>query len=360
MKITFFIGSLIGGGAEHVTCNMANYLVSSGYDVSILTMSETESYYLDSRVSTTSLLNRSESGNAFKSLLIRTKRLKSFMKSNDCDAYIVMLPITIILLLAFKRYTSAPIIASERSSPSRNPKWIQYLLKKMAHRASGWVFQTPEVLEWYNPYIVTASAVIIPNAIDNELPVREDSNKLERKVVSVGRLHASKRFDNLIRAFSMILPSFPEYELVIYGEGGNREELENLIEGLSLNDKVKLPGFRTDVNKEIANASLFVMSSDYEGMPNTLIEAMAMGLPCVATDCDGGAARFLVKDGVNGLLVQKSNIEQLAHAMSVILSDPEKAKSLGDEAKKIRERLSPDDVYQKWLSFINKVIKTKP
>ena len=359
MKITFFIGSLIGGGAEHVTCNMANYLVESGYDVSILTMSETDSYYLDSRVSTTSLLKRSELGNAFKSLMIRTKKLKSFLKSNDCDAYIVMLPITIILLLAFKRYISVPIIASERSFPSRNPKWIQCLLKKLARRASGWVFQTPEVLEWYKPYIGKASTVIIPNAIDKELPVREDSNELERTVVSVGRLHPAKRFDNLIRAFSTISPSYPEYKLVIYGEGGKRGELENLIEELALNDRVKLPGFRTDVNKAIKNASLYVLSSDYEGMPNTLIEAMAMGLPCVATDCDGGAARFLIKDGVNGLLVQKSNLVQLAHAMSVVLNDPERAKSLGNEAKKIRERLSPDVVYNQWLTFLQSVTNTK-
>lgn len=357
MKIIFFIGSLIGGGAEHVTCNMANFLVDAGNQVAVLTMSETDSYYLDSRVSKTSLLNKSESGNSLKNLLLRVRRLKRYLKNNDCDVYIVMLPITIIMLLAFKHYTSAPIIASERSSPSRNPKWVQVLLKKLADKASGWVFQTPTVFEWYKPYLGKASTAIIPNAIDKTLPDRIEDIEPEKTIVSVGRLHNAKRFDNLIKAFARIAPSFPDYKLVIFGDGGKRDELEDLIDELSLSDKVQLPGFRTGINNEIKNASLYVLSSDYEGMPNALIEAMAMGLPCVATDCDGGAARLLVSDGVNGLLVQKGNIEQMANAISFVLSQPEKAKSLGKEAKKIRECLSPEDVYPQWLTFINMVIK---
>lgn len=356
MKITFFIGSLIGGGAEHVTCNMANFLVESCNQVSILTMSETDSYYLDSRVSKISLIKKNESGNALKILLLRFRRLKRYLKNNDCDAYIVMLPITIIMLLAIRRYTSAPIIASERSSPSRNPKWVQTLLKHFAKRASGWVFQTPAVLEWYKPYLGKASAAIIPNAIDKTLPERKEDIEPEKTIVSVGRLNHAKRFDNLIKAFAIIAPSFPDYNLVIFGEGGKRDELEALIEELSLRDKVQLPGFSTDVKNDIKNATLYVLSSDYEGMPNALIEAMAIGLPCVATDCDGGAARFLVNDGVNGLLVQKGNLEQMANAISVVLNETQKAKSLGKEARKIRERFSPDEVYQQWLDFINRVI----
>lgn len=359
MKINFFIGSLIGGGAEHVTCNMANFLVEAGNQVSVLTMSETDSYYLDSRVSKTSLLNKSESGNFLKNLLLRVRRLKRYLKNNDCDVYIVMLPITIIMLLTFKRYTSAPIIASERSSPSRNPKWVQALLKKLAGKASGWVFQTPTVLEWYKPYLGKASTAIIPNAIDKMLPDRIEDIEPEKTIVSVGRLHYAKRFDNLIKAYARIAPSFPDYKLVIFGDGGKRDELEGLIDELSLSDKVQLPGFRTGVNSEIKNASLYVLSSDYEGMPNALIEAMAMGLPCVATDCDGGGARSLIENEKNGLLVPKDDVTAIARAMKRMLLDREFAECCGREARKICERLSPEKIYGKWEDFIIKIVRER-
>lgn len=357
MKITFFISALIGGGAEHVTCKMANYLVGAGHRVSILTMAETASYYLAPQVLTSSLLEKGEGGNAVKSFFLRIKRLKRYLKTNDCDIYIVMLPITTILLLAFSRFASVPIIASERSSPSRNPKWIQALLKKLSHRASGWVFQTPAVLEWYRPYIGETPSVIIPNAIDKELMCQADETEKEKIIVSVGRLHPAKRFDILINAFSIIANNFPDYKLVIYGEGGKRGELEELVDSLSLRDKVLMPGFSTNVNHEIKKASLYVLSSDYEGMPNALMESMALSIPCVSTDCDGGGAKFLIKDGINGLLVPKGNVEELAKAMAKMLDDREFAKQCGKEAHKICDSLSPEKIYGQWECYINEIIK---
>jgi glycosyltransferase involved in cell wall biosynthesis len=148
---------------------------------------------------------------------------------------------------------------------------------------------------------------IIPNPINPEFNVKPFSGKRRKIITSVGRLSEQKNQHVLIEAFSRIEKDFPDYELVIYGEGNLRETLENQIKTLKLENKVKLPGVKKNIKNEIYDCSLFVLPSLYEGMPNALMEAMALGLPVISTDCPCGGPRFLIHN-YNGLLVKVNNV----------------------------------------------------
>ena len=156
----------------------------------------------------------------------------------------------------------------------------------------------------------------------------------------------------LINAFSDLAKDFPDYTLIIYGEGSLRNELENYIISKGLQSKVVLPGVKNNIQEYIKDASLFVLSSDYEGIPNALIEAMAIGLPCVSTDCSPGGARELIADGENGTIVECGNPQMLAKAMELVLKDREKAQGMGTNAKKICARVDKDVVCDSWLDLI--------
>ena len=356
MRICLFIGSLSGGGAERVTCNLANYLIARNHQVTVLTMSDDyPTYRIDERIRRETLISKKERKGFLYNSLIRFFRFCKFLKNNDFEVYIVMLPITIIMLLLMKRLTKAKIIASERVDPSVYPYGIKISLRKLAHRADGWVFQTIEECRWYGDRVANSYLKIIPNAINSDFVKPPYEGERRKLIVTAGRLSAQKNHVLLLKAFARIHSSFPDYHLIIYGEGPMRNDLEILIEKMNLMNHVILPGYITDLGNNIKDSSLFVLSSDYEGMPNVLMEAMALGVPCISTDCDGGGARFLIDNEKNGLLVPKGDVDALATAIERILSDRGFAEQCGREAHKICERLAPEKIYGEWESFIKEI-----
>ncbi len=362
MKITLFISALSGGGAERVTCNLANYLSDSGHDIEILTMGDTPSAEpLRVGVRYRPLLTKAEAGgNPIRKLLGNVKRvlrLRRYMKNEVVDVYVVMLPIPTQLMLRFSRLTKVPIIMSERIDPKIYAPRTQKELRRLACRAAGVVFQTEEAQEWYLPCLKGAVPTVIPNAINPVFIRPAYEGEKEKVIVGAGRFSLQKNFTLLIRAFAKVAPKFPEHRLVIYGQGRLLEPYQNLAEELGIGDRVEFPGFVSDMPARLEKASMFVLSSDYEGMPNALMEAMASGLPCVSTDCGGGGARFLIRDGENGLLVPKGDEEALAEAMKKILSDDALSATLGNNARKLQETLAPEKIYGEWELFIREMVE---
>lgn len=354
-KIVLFIGSLTGGGAERVTCNLANYLYRTGNEVEIITMSDVEdTYELDSGIKKNVLIQNRERKNKVVDAVVRYKRLGRYMMTEDVDCYVVMLPITIAMMLIQRYKTKAKIVVSERNDPASYSKGMQWLQKKLANRANGYVFQTDDARKWYGESIKGNLVAVIPNAI-NEAFIRESYSGSKRKViVGAGRLKKQKNFSLLIRAFAIIAKQFPEYYLEIYGEGEKRNELEEQIKAEKMESHILLKGYTSNLGDSIRDAELFVLSSDYEGMPNALMEAMAIGIPCISTDCPCGGPRFLIQNGVNGILVPVGDAEKMAEAMSELLSDEEKRNNIGKEAAKVQERLAPEKIYKQWEEFIVK------
>lgn len=360
MKVTFFIGSLYGGGAERVTCNLANYLVQQGHEAEILTMSETDqAYEIDEKVTTKTLLELSGRRGKLWNTVVRFPRLWNYIKKNPTDAYIVMLPKTTILLLAVRWIIKAKVVVAERADPKAYRKQISNMLRRYASRADGWVFQTDDARNWYGDAITKCKSIVIPNAI-NPVFIRPRYESAKRKrIAGVGRLNDQKNFSLLINAFAIIAPDFPDYNLTIYGKGDKEAALKELVSNLGLRERVEFPGNIQNIADEVEKSAMFVLSSNFEGMPNALMEAMALGLPCISTDCPCGGPRYLIQNDKNGILVPVGDIQSMAKAMREILSSPRKAESLGEEARKIADRLEPGKIYGQWEQFICSLVETK-
>lgn len=359
MNITLFIGSLSGGGAERVTCNLANFL-SAKHNVKIITMSgDAPTYYLDPSIERICLENETENYNFIKRNILRFFRLRKLLKNYKSDVYVVMLPVTTALLLLHRKYIDAPIIASERNDPKN---WYKkslihrLVMEKLYSKADLFVFQTEDAKKFYKSTL-KIDGIVIPNAINEEfidVSIHKDKNK---KIVSVGRFSEQKNFSMLIKSFNEIQNEFPDYTLEIYGDGPLRNDLEKLIDKYNLHNKVFLQGYVENIKSYIENASLFVLPSNFEGMPNALMEAMAMGIPSIATDCPVGGPRFLINDGENGFLVPVGDSELLAKKIKLLLSDESISKKISKKAQDITKKLHPNLIYGHWECVIQESIK---
>ena len=360
MKIRIFIGGLSGGGAERVCCNIANFLADKNHEVEIVTMADDKATYgLSSKVHRMILLSESERKGFIYNSVVRYKRLKECVHNTKCNVYIVMLPITILLLISLKRFTKAKIIASERNMPTLYPKWQQIAMKWIASKVDGWVFQTEEQKEWYGNHLGQVHNCIIPNAINEQFILEPYIGERKNKIVTVGRLMPQKNQELLLHAFAKVAAVFPIYKLHIYGDGPLKSKLLQVAKELDIEDKIEFEGFVSNISEKIKDAALFVLSSDFEGMPNALMEAMAMGVPSISTDCGGGGAKFLIENEKNGLLVPIGDVDALASAMERVLSDRAFSEKISKNARTLCKTLAPDVIYGQWERFLDEVVNIK-
>lgn len=359
MKVTIFISSLEGGGAERVVCNLSNYLLENGENVNIVIFKPGDiKYDLNENIKVHGLVSAKEfNNNTIKKYYLLHRKLKKFIKQNKTDCYLVFTETPILLILLLRSIIRVPVIISERNNPDSYAEPIRRLLKMLVHRSDGYVFQTDTVKSWYKKYTKKKQMWVIPNAINDEFLNQKRNNIREKKIVAVGRLEMQKNYPMLLKAFSMIDKKYDEYTLEIYGIGPLENEIKKMMMELGIEQKVFLHGFSKSIQKEIKDATLFVMTSTHEGMPNALIEAMAMGLPCVVTDCAGGGPRYLINDGINGFLVPVNDVELLKIRIEMILSDPSLANTLSNNAIKIQERLNPMKIYKQWHEVIKSVYR---
>lgn len=165
-----------------------------------------------------------------------------------------------------------------------------------------------------------------------------------------------KNYPMMIKAFREVIKSYPEQKLKIYGAGPQHKELENLIIHLGLSPNVSLEGQTHDVPSVLSGAIGFLMTSDYEGMPNALMEAMAMGLPCIATDCPCGGPAELINNFDNGILVSINSESELSDAICSLIENRELANSIGNKARISMKLNDPRFIFSKWETFFNSVL----
>lgn len=244
------------------------------------------------------------------------------------------------------------IIVSERNNPKECPTGkVQKKLRDWSFcHADVCVFQTEDAMKMF-PKRVQKKSVIIPNPINGRLP-RPYTGERRRAVVAACRLHSQKNLPMLINAFSMLHKDYPDYTLEIYGQGDEKGRLENQIAELCLEDAVSMPGFVEDIHQKILDAAMYVSSSDYEGISNSMLEALGMGVPAVVTDCPVGGAKMVIQDGINGLLVPVGNSNALYKAMKKIIKDESLAKKMSEEAVKICDKYPLEKISQKWIDVM--------
>jgi glycosyltransferase involved in cell wall biosynthesis len=196
--------------------------------------------------------------------------------------------------------------------------------------------------------------IVIPNAAPtwaDRVPSYEGSIP-SRRIVAVGRLSEEKGFHALIEAFRLVAPQYPDWTLTIFGEGDERGRLERLVQQSQLAARVHLPGWTEDVKGALLSGELFVLPSRYEGFPNALLEAMAVGLPCISFDCDSGP-REIIRHGMDGLLVPAGDVRQLAEALASLMGDPSLRQKLGSEARNVVTRFSREAIYGQWDQLLD-------
>lgn len=355
MQVIFVIVSMAGGGAERVISILANQFVRQDIGVTIMMTAGNEvAYQLDKRVQLVSV--GGTSGGSMVRRVKRLARMRRIFKQQKAAVIISFGPGTSFFAVTAALFLKNRFIISERNDPAICP--YPRLRNLIYSRASRLVFQTGMAAMCF-PEILQKRGCVIGNPLDENLPSIE-IEKVDRRleIVAVGRLDPQKNYALLLEAFSIFIRKIRvAYQLTIYGKGNQLHDLRKQADSLGISDQVIFAGFENDVLEKIKDSAMYVLSSDYEGIPNSLLEAMAVGLPVIATDCPIGGAAALIQDGENGILVPVGDAKAIANAMFMIAQNPQKAKEMGEAALKVCERYSVNVIAKLWLDEIRKVIK---
>lgn len=363
-KIIVYVNGLAKGGAERVAVNLVKYFHESGNETVLVTTSIYEEEYEKPqgvrRIVTET--EQDEKKNRVVYFWDRFRRIRKIWKQERPDMIVSFIGKVNMIALITSFGLGIPVVVSVRSDPHREyaSKMMRFLSKTLFLRAKGIVVQTADAKAYF-PFYMQKKVAILSNSLNPKFLRPRFEGKRRNEIVSVGRLDENKNQQMLIRAFDQLAGEFPEMELAFYGDGfpesSTRAELEKLVQELGLTDKVRFMGRRSDVEQCIYESRIFVLTSNIEGMPNALLEAMALGLACVSTDCPCGGPRTVIRDGENGLLIPVGDTDALARALRRILSDPGLEERLGVNAAKIKEDLEPKKVNQMWMDYIAQFMK---
>lgn len=351
------------GGAERVISNLCNEYFVQKYKISIVTYLPTIcSYDLDKRIQVYSLgiLPKRNSISKFVQCGYANQQYLKLMSAIRPDVILAFLPRPCMVACAMRKKLGVPVIGSERSNPAFNFKNPVYrmIAKALYDRADGFVFQTGQARDFFHKKLQRKSVVIM-NPI-NEAAVRSPyGGERSKRIVSVGRFTEEKNYPMLLRAFAGLDPPCQEYMLWIYGRYNEQLRIKEMAVEAGIADRVVFAGQTDTLFDDIYDASLFVMSSRSEGMPNALMEAMAMGIPVIATDCPSGGPRELIQDRVNGRLVPNEDEEALIKAMNEMLSDKKKAMQMAEKAQDITIKCSGQKIFGEWERYILSVLNRR-
>ncbi len=345
------------GGAERQIINLANYMAERGHNVHLIAIAECKiSYVLNSNIVLHSLEDV-ERGNYLKRLFVRRKALIEILTKLKCDITVHFNFQSAYFLAPKSKKKIGKVIYSERGDPGdKEYSGLLSIVRKIAiHGINGFVFQSEGARNYFKQRHIIKNSIVIPNACFIKKSAIRDKVR-EKRIVTVGRLSQQKNQALLIKAFAKIKDLHCDYELDIYGDGPLKTELENLSLELGVSEKVNFRGTSSSVLDKIRSASLFVLSSDFEGIPNALIEAMAIGVPCISTDCKPGGARALITNGQNGIITPIKNVDKLAEAIDYMLSHPIERELMASNAINIIDSLSPKTIYDSWENFLKRII----
>lgn len=352
MKILFYINAIHDGGAERVMVNLAKYFSDTGYETILVTsFRDTWEYKIEGNVKRLTLEENEVKQGKIKRNFSRIIKLRDILKKEKPDVAVSFMAEPNFRLLVASLGLNVKTIVSVRNDPNKEyaGKIGKFVGKWILPIADGCVFQTKEAQEWF-PERLQRKSTIIFNA------VKEEFFHIERKpvageIITCGRLEAQKNHKLLIDAFAEVGKEHPYAKLKIYGEGSLRNVLQEQINKLGVQDKAFLMGATNDVAKALQTADLFVLSSDYEGMPNALMEAMAVGVPCISTDCPCGGPRELLGSFSPEALFQLNDRENLYIKINKMLGDKELKNEKGAVCKKVAEGFKSNAVFKSWEKY---------
>lgn len=356
MHIAMLIGALTKGGAERVMVNLADYFAGRGYQVTMVTQYQKENEYsLNPKVKRiiSDITEEETTKNRIVNFKRRFCKLRNIWKKEKPDVILSFIGKNNMMAILTSRFLNIPVAVSVRAEPNEEyyNGWMRFAARHLFTLAGGVILQTRRCFDFF-PEKVRKKAVILRNPISESFFKERYEGEREKTIVAVGRVDENKNHEMLIRAFAGIAEEFPEYRLIIYGEGDLREKLLRLVAELGLSERILLPGSIDDVAEKIYKTRVFVLPSNTEGVPNTLIEAMLMGLTVVSTDCPCGGPADLIESGVNGILTPVKNQDKLQENLQFLLNDLQTADFMGREAIRTSDIFKPEKVYGQWEEFL--------
>lgn len=344
MKIVFVLPDMPGGGSERVVAMLANEYVKRSYEVAILLFAGSQvAYPLDERIEIC-IAGKASGGNPLIQLnrLVRMRRF--YKKNKGCYIFSFCVRGSIFSVIAAAGIPHR-FLVSERNDPTRISG--KRLRDWSYRKAEKLILQTEDMKRCFAEDIQKKSAVI-PNPASGDMPEPYQGER-KKRIVSVGRLQPQKNHKLLLDAFAIFHKVYSDYELHIFGVGDLEEALRQQAKDLNIDEKVIFRGFSSDVQHEIWDSAMFVLSSDYEGISNSMIEALAMGVPVISTDCPVGGSRMYIDDGVSGILTPVGDKKALADAMLKIAGDSELARKFSENGAKIKEKYSLEKIANRFL-----------
>ena len=355
MHIVFFIGRMVRGGAERVIYILANNYAKKGWDVDIALLLKNEVDYnqfpLDKSIR---IIDLSESDssyirNAFKWI----KSIRAYVNHTKPNCIVSFVGRINALVLTSTIGLHVPVIVSERNDPRHDGRGriMQAYCSLIYQRAAAVIFQTEYEKSCFSNSL-NKKSYVIPNPVSVSNVGGIKPNPFE--ISTAGRLEPQKNHKMLIDAISIVKETHPAVRCEIYGEGSLQYELEERIKQLGLENHVHLPGTKTDINMLVSRSSIFVMTSNYEGLSNALIEAMMLGKACITTDYCGSTE--LIHDNENGLIVHRGEARELADKIIKLFEDGDLRSKLSINAKKTAEKYNSKTVLKDWERTITQAI----
>lgn len=363
-RLMVVIPSLRGGGAERVAVDLAKRWVFDGHEVILVTQSDPSSdvYRVDERVRRVSLNTFGKTG--VVGHLTQVRRLRQEFRRYRPDLVASFMTSASVFALLASVGLSHKVIVTEHAYPpfqQLSAHW-QRLRRWCYPRADQVVTLTQASADWLQQAIPSLSITVIPNAVQWPIQNHEPSVTLEKGkgrhwALAVGRLHPVKGFDLLIDAFARVAAQRPSWDLLILGEGQERDALAQQIARLGLQQRVFLLGHVGNMHWWYNAADLYLLSSRSEGLSNSLQEAMSCGLPCIAYDCDVGP-RELIRRGIDGVLVEPAeSVPALAQAMAHLMADENLRQRYGSRAVDIRDRYSMRQISGRWQALFDRLLE---
>ncbi|MBO5030360.1 MAG: glycosyltransferase [Lachnospiraceae bacterium] len=345
-KILFLAGGLGNGGAERVALTLADALFDQEYEVNIIYFREDKKPY-DTKCPKIFV----HKGNFISTELLLRKSI-NMIEPDVIIAFEYHTAVKCVLAGLFQK-RKYKLIASERNDPNKlkeNKLFLWDVLRGWAYKKCDClVCQTLDAKSYFSEKIQRNTTVIL-NPVKDKLPEWKLQD-CEKSIITFCRLEKQKNIPLLLDAFEDLLTIYPDYKLYIYGNGSQEGKIRREIKNRNIQKSVILNPFCSYIHKIAIKSHMFVSSSDYEGISNSMLEAMAMGMPVVCTDCPAGGARMVIQDHSNGILVPVQNKKSLCDAMSELISNDELACDLGRNARKISQELSVESILQKWIEL---------
>lgn len=343
-KILLICNSFTDGGSERVSSLLVNELKNKDYDVYAMNLVNAKNtYYINPEIKIFKFISSKNK------IINYIKKINYFRKTINRINPDVIINITDSFGWPFINFKKYYVISSLRNDPTKFKKRTQKLILKKFRLSKKIVFQTNDGMKLYDENI-QKKGVVISNPL-SKMDYHNDMSFTNDIIVTSCRLNKQKNLYCAIDAFEKIHKKYPSYKYYIYGQGEEKENILKYICEKNLQDSVLLMGYSSNVQKEIHNARVFVLSSNYEGISNSMLEALAMGIPCVCTDCPVGGAKMFIQDGVNGFLTKVGDCEDLYDKIDILLSNVELCKKISENSRKIENELNLNNIVAKWISL---------